>query len=567
VVQAAEIVVVEGEKCCDALAAHGYTTTTSSHGAKSAAKTDWTPLAGKNVAILPDHDAPGEGYAVSVLQELSRLDPRPRVKIVRLPDLADGEDAADWLSRIAAPQPGDGVNSPTERIKSTLRVLVQSAPWLDLDAVPEDPRPGPAEPKPTPEDALPAVLLPEWPSPPEDAAYKGLAGEVVKRIEPCTEADPVGVLLQFLIGFGNALGSGLSVVADGQDHHANEFGVLVGDTSRSRKGTAWRRVRAVLSHVDADWHDAKITGGLSSGEGLVFEIRDASDTDVGVTDKRLLLVESEFGNVLRVLAREGSTLSGVLRKAWDADTLRTLVKHSPARATNPHVSLIGHITAEELTKYLSHVEIFNGLGNRVLWGCVRRSKRLPFGGCVPGLELVRLGQRLGTAADAARRVGEMTWTDAARRLWEAEYDTLTADRPGLWGAITSRAEAHVLRLSLLYAALDGVGEIADTHVLAALAVWRYCDRSARYLFGGSVGDRNADAILAALRAKPEGMTRTEIRDGIFQRNTSAEDIVHALALLLRYGLVRREAVETPGRPAERWYAYAKNAVNAESPPR
>jgi hypothetical protein len=62
------------------------------------------------------------------------------------------------------------------------------------------------------------------------------------------------------------------------------------------------------------------------------------------------------------------------------------------------------------------------------------------------------------------------------------------------------------------------------------------------------------------------MTRTEIREGVFHGNKTAAAIGRALALLLRYNLARREAVETPGRPAERWYAYAKNAGNAGSPP-
>jgi hypothetical protein len=362
------------------------------------------------------------------------------------------------------------------------------------------------------------------------------------------------------------VGSGLSVLADGHYHHANEYAVTVGDTSRARKGTSWRRVRPVLAHVDSDWVDNRIANGLSSGEGLIWEIRDpihGTDkktgavilADPGVSDKRVLVVEQEFGNVLRVLAREGNTLSGVLRLGWDGDaTLRTMVKNNPARASHPHVSLIGHITQEELAKYLSHVEVFNGLGNRILWGCVRRSKLLPFGGSIDGGSISRLGSRLAAAADHARAVGVMKWAPSGKTLWETQYDALTESRPGLWGAITSRAEAHVLRLAMIYAVLDKSVEIADTHVLAALAVWRCSDRCAAYLFGGSVGDRDADAILDALRGKFDGMTRTEIRREVFHDHKTSEEVARALGLLLRYGLVRQETLETGGRPAERWHA-------------
>jgi hypothetical protein len=482
------------------------------------------------------------------------------VKVVRLPELADGEDVAEWIPRVVGDRVGDEAR---QAVWGELQSLVEAAPMIDLSTIVDAPSeaPRPAGGVPVAEAPLP---IPEWPDPPEDVAFHGLAGEVVRLIEPSSEADPVGVLLQLLIGFGNAVGSGLWVVADGHFHHANEFGVTVGDTSRARKGTAWRRVRPILAHVDSLWADTRVTHGLSSGEGLIHEIRDPTlgtdksgnvvITDPGVDDKRVMVVESEFGNTLRVLAREGNTLSGVLRMGWDGDDLRTMTKHSPARATKPHVSLAGHVTQQELAKYLAHVEVFNGLGNRILWACVRRSKRLPFGGSVDGGSMLGLGSRLAAAADLARGVGTMIWTSTGKTLWESEYGRLTEDRPGLWGAITSRAEAHVLRLAMIFAALDKSAEIVDTHVLAALAMWRYCDRSAAYLFGGSLGDRDADAILDALRAKPEGMTRTEIRRVVFQDHRSSDEVARALSLLLRFGLVRQEITQTGGRPAERWFA-------------
>jgi hypothetical protein len=555
VAEAPSVWVVEGEKCADAVSGLGLIATTSAHGAKSPHKTDWTPVAGKSVVIQPDHGQAGEGYAMAVLRILKGLNPRPTVKLLRLPGLADGEDIVEWIAHTV------GVGKPP---LSALQALADAAPVVDLGTIKDDPQPTTSGDSPQPA-AEPPIPIPEWPDPPGDAAFHGLAGEVVRLIEPSSEADPVGVLLQFLIGFGNAVGPVLSVLADGHHHHANEYGVTVGDTSRARKGTAWRRVRPILAHADVGWADDKITGGLSSGEGLIWEIRDpihGTDkkngqtivTDPGVDDKRVLVVEQEFGNVLRVLAREGNTLSAVLRLGWDGDDLRIMTKNSPARASNPHVALIGHVTAEELTRYLSHLEIFNGLGNRILWACVKRSKSLAFGGSVDPQAIGGLGNRLALALDNARQKGAMDWTPSGKTLWESECDVITESRPGLWGAITSRAEAHVLRLALIFAALDRADKIADTHVLAALELWRFCDRSAAYLFGGSVGDRDADAILAALRVKPEGMTRTEIRRAVFQDHKTSEDVARALGLLLRFGLVRQEITQTGGRSAERWYA-------------
>jgi hypothetical protein len=165
----------------------------------------------------------------------------------------------------------------------------------------------------------------------------------------------------------------------------------------------------------------------------------------------------------------------------------------------------------------------------------------------------------------------MEWTATGRKLWEEAYDALTGDRPGLYGAITSRSEAHVLRLSMLYAILDRSTEIGDTHILAALALWEYCDRSAAHLFGDSTGDRNADAILAALRAKPEGMNRSEIRRGVFGDNRSAREVAQALGVLEQYRLAECTHIQTGGRTAERWFAVGqrgnvKDVKSVKSPP-
>jgi putative DNA primase/helicase len=91
------IVVAEGEKCADLVKGLGLTATTSAHGSQAPRKTDWSPLAGKSIVILPDHDDAGEKYAQVAAEVLSALDPRPDVRILRLPGLEDGGDIEQWL--------------------------------------------------------------------------------------------------------------------------------------------------------------------------------------------------------------------------------------------------------------------------------------------------------------------------------------------------------------------------------------------------------------------------------------------------------------------------------------
>ena len=98
----------------------------------------------------------------------------------------------------------------------------------------------------------------------------------------------------------------------------------------------------------------------------------------------------------------------------------------------------------------------------------------------------------------------------------------------------------MVRLALVYTLLDGQTEIGIPHLRAALAVWEFCEASAAFIFGDSLGDEVADDILRALQlAGSAGLTRTAIRDHL-GRNRSADRIGAALALLMNKGKATAE---------------------------
>jgi hypothetical protein len=121
--------------------------------------------------------------------------------------------------------------------------------------------------------------------------------------------------------------------------------------------------------------------------------------------------------------------------------------------------------------------------------------------------------------------------------------------------MTSRAEAHVLRLSMIYALADESATIRRPHLEAAIALWDYSARSCAFIFGETLGDPTADDLLRALRAAPDGMARSEIREH-FGRNKTSNEIGRALAVLARQSLAGciTEKPDGPGRPTERWRA-------------
>jgi hypothetical protein len=410
---------------------------------------------------------------------------------------------------------------------------------------------------------------PQYPTDPPEEVFHGLAGEIVRTLEPHTEADPVALLGQFLAAFGNVAGPGPFFRVEADRHGPKINVVLVGRTSRGRKGTSFGRVMQIVSGGDSDWAEGHVAEGLSSGEGLIWAVRDPIEKlepvrekgkvtgyqsvieDEGVEDKRLLVVQSEFASTLRTLQRDGNTLSATLRQAFDTGDLRVMTKNSPARATASHISIIGHITKEELLRYLDRTEMANGLANRFIWLCVKRSKLLPEGGSLREADLADLREKVKEAIRFAKDAGEMVRDDDARAMWARVYPELSAERSAMFGAITSRAEAQVTRLSCIYALLDRSAVIRGEHLTAALALWSYAEASARFIFGDATGDPTADDLISALKERHEGLTRTEISN-LFKKHKDAGELRRALTALQAGGIVRCVSERTAGRSVDRF---------------
>jgi len=410
-------------------------------------------------------------------------------------------------------------------------------------------------------------------------AYYGIVGEIVKIIEPHTEADPAALLVQLLVILGNYLGRNKYYMIEATKHYPNLFAVIVGESSKARKGTSLDHILSVMDMVDPQYRLSNLKSGVVSGEGIIHSVRNPlmeerpkkdKETkevisteevfiDAGVIDKRLLVIESEYGSVLKISAREGNTMSTVLRDAWDKGNLSTMSKNSPEKATGAHISLIGHITVSELRRLLSENDAHNGFGNRFIWVYARRSKFLPFGGNLDKVVFTLIGRRLKRLVDNANNYERIGIAEEIESLWKFEYMNLSTPRPGLWGALTNRAEAQVMRLALLYAILDESNQIREPHLKAALAVWNYSSQSSRYIFGNRLEDSVADDILEQLKETPQGLTRTEIRD-YFSRRKSADRLEEALRILVKYGLAFCITESTGGRPCERWFYSKKNFV-------
>ena len=444
-------------------------------------------------------------------------------------------------------------------------------------------------------DASEAIAVKEWPTLPLEALH-GLAGDAVHLATTDCEADPAAVLITFLTWFGAACGQPdgrTPYVRIGETRHAPRlFTAVVGASSRARKGTSKYPVQRLMEEstlfstsplvsssnnniVTYDSHTVVTPpplftkkeerspcpaseGPLSSGEGIIYRLRDPSEEtdddgrpiDKGSADKRLIVIEGELGGVLKVMQREGSIVSTVLRVAWDGGVIEPLTKTSRIRASHPHLCIVGHITADELKALLTTVDLRNGLANRFLWVMARRTRLISRPQPMPDAAVTALATRIAAALEQATP-GQVAWSASALEHWDDLYPELTGEREGAWGYATGRAEAQVPRLALIYALLDQQAVIQPEHLDAAYALWRYCDASARYLFAETAADLIGNKILDALREAGGVMTQTALH-ALFARNLPADKLAAALMLLQEHGRITSETRKTGGRPSVTW---------------
>jgi hypothetical protein len=395
-------------------------------------------------------------------------------------------------------------------------------------------------------------LAVEWPTL-DATALHGLAGEFVKTVEPTSEADPAALLAIFLTSFGCMVGPSPHMLVSGRAHPPRLNTLIVGESSFARKGTAQGVVNAIMRQVDKQFYNTNhsspihVIDGIGSGQGLVkavWDIDDYANKHHAHADKRLLVIEEEFVQVLRTAAY--GSLSTVLRKAFDDGTMRIITKRNPIILEDAHVSLIGHITLEELQARLPRVEVMNGFANRFMFICSKRSKVLPEP-LKPDRSVVGgIVEDVTKALKNGALVGQLRRSSSAQTQWNEFYTNIDDKQRGVVGAVIARSMVHVLRLSIAYALLDRSDTIELPHQLAAEALWKYAEDSVRFVFDVPLMSANGEKLFNALMAAGStGLTMTQMLS-LFSNHTEVARAAHEE--LERLGHVVVETIPTAGRP-------------------
>lgn len=406
------------------------------------------------------------------------------------------------------------------------------------------------------------------------AAFYGPHGDFVRELVPFTEADPAAMLLTTMAYYGAWLGKSRWIHRGSSDHSPSIQAVIIGQSSIARKGTshamvrrAWEPVmKASAAGVDEDDSPAAVfpmgpkplkqLTGVASGEALI-DLMSTPGT-------RAVMFEEEFVQMLRRIGRQGSTLGTVMRSVFDQKTLETHSRGSGTVTADGDLyslSFLGHATDDELLSSLSASEIYGGSANRMLWVRAHPQRPLPFEQRAPEKIFDDYRRWLGVSRHGgtpSRR--EVPLSRSVESEWERIYLREAEPQFGLYGAVSARGPVNILRLALNISCSVGELEIGLESLLAADAIWRYCQQTAWLLFGLGSGDEQVDSMTRSLIEvyadinQDPWLSTKEIHSMFGSRYATIADRAMETGLIKRVKLpaMDRDGRPKKGRPTQFW---------------
>lgn len=389
--------------------------------------------------------------------------------------------------------------------------------------------------------------------------FPGLLGQAVQLCSENSEAVPVAVASYIISWFTALVGPAVYYQLGDERRFLNNYYLLVGPSGMGKGSSEhgpdriFLRVEEYLQERFAyayekgktdginqfpllDVHD----GGLSSGEGLAAAKNDGSSDkpeQTPVPDKRILIKEPEFGNVLNMAQRQGNTLSHVLRNGYDGKTIKPLTKRDKVCVSNPFFCLIGNITPGELVEHSkSSVMSVNGMLNRTMILWTKAVRRQPIPEAIPQDRLNSIAEDLARRVMEARNHSfETHWKkqkaisrpiilgSQARELWIKQYDQMI-NMPdcSFVSTLCRRHRLHTLILSSVFALMDGVIVIEPSHLESALSWFRYSKSSVIYSYRTFSMQEQASSVNTLAEDILKVISRTESEQGF----CTCSDIYH-----------------------------------------
>ena len=582
------VVVCEGEKAADAARSLGFTATTSAGGSDAASKTDWWPLAGKEVWIMPDNDAPGHKYAENVAGILAKLTPATMVRVVELPHLPDGGDIVDWIEAH-----DDAAELAT--MEAEIEALAQAVDLWRSDASDD------LAFRPFPVDALPPPI-------------RGFVDAGARAIG----CDPSYLALPLLTAIASAIGNTRRLeLKRGWSAPPILWGAIVGESGTAKtpsfrlviqpvrkiQSRAFKVFEALQKEYEAAleaWNKSKKGERGEKPQPPVCKRFIVSDTTVEAlapillaNPRGLLLARDELAGWIGSFDRySGKGTAGADSANWlsmfNAESIivdrktgipRTI--HVPQAA----VCVSGGIQPAILQRALGLEHRESGLAARLLWTCPpRKAKRWTEADIDPGAEaeLVRLFDRLYELQPTSGEDGEprpmlVRLSADAKAAWKAYYDAHAFEQAELNGdmaAAWSKLEEFAARLALVvhftrWAASNStltnanVVDAASMDAGIVLAKWfKHEARRVYAMLDESDAERDQRRLLDWIGRKGGTVTPREVQQGCrWVKEAGAAEA--ALEELVKVGRGTWRGVPTTtkgGRPAREFVLSTASTV-------
>ena len=583
------VYVTEGEKAADAVRACDLIATTSPHGSKSAGKADWSPLAGRDVAVLPDHDDAGEKYAEDVAELAAGAGARS-VRLVRLADrwdaLPEGGDAADALEL----EGGD-----PEAFRVALQALVAEAERVE----PDTPEP------PTRFEPFPVEVFPE--------PVRRFVTEEAAAID----CDSSFVALPVLAGLAGAIGNTRRIELK---HSWTEPAILwcaiVGESGTMKspameaalRPVKERQRRAMKDHeravkdweaVYARWEVEHAAWKKSAAKGNSDDPPESPDkpvcprtwTDDTTTEalvsrlkenpRGLLMVRDELSgwfNFDRYAGGKGGDAAKWLEVYGGRELIVDRKTSGIQYVPRASVSIAGGIQPEALRQALGKEHRDNGLAARLLFAMPpRRPKRWTEDDVSEHTEqgLARVFDRLyalqsDTDAEGEAEPRRLPLTSAAQDAWIEfvnRHGAEQADRTGDEAAAWSKLECYGARFALVLhlarvaaedSTIDDPEMVDVVSINRGVRLVRWFAREADRVYAMLSSDdeaREQSHLLEWIEGRDGSVTVNQLTKGKRRYRGKPEEAREALDALVKAGHGRWEHAarrSKGGRPAERF---------------
>ena len=387
----------------------------------------------------------------------------------------------------------------------------------------------------------------------------GFVGEIALEAANGKEVNEYAAFMYLLTALSANFGRDIYLPIGDSYHHSRLFCLHLGRSAKGRKGETMKLVDRILekaTEIDIkNNHSNEIVcvthkGGLSTREGLISLIHDginlgAKNEEPAINDKRMLVIESEFANVLHQSKRDGNTLSAAIRDLYDGRSVYPLIKTNKMGATDPHIAIWGNITPSELVELVSERELSNGSFNRYITIFAERYNLVSMPEPTPHHKVLEYALKCLDVIEWAKgsypdykNTRQACLSDDAKQAYDQIYKRIESRNNGNLSDILVRLSTNLLRMALTLAIIDKSLVIEVVHIRVAYEWSLFSDASVRYIFAakndlvqqGKI-EANAAKIINFLKLN-KSATRTELSTKCFYKKLASSGIDSAINHLL-----------------------------------